>query len=92
MLNVKSALRISADSKYMVADSPCCGENPYEATFLTEQSLEQADAMTWQDQGPSRYGKKKNLQVCGIHNRATFKVERLWVADAENGLKGYTGI
>lgn len=91
VLNVKSVLRISADSKYMVADTPSCGESPAEATFLTEQSLEQVDAVTWQDQGPSRYGKKKSW-VSEIHNRVTFKVGRLWEAAAQSGLKGYLGI
>lgn len=46
VLNVKSILRISADPKHLVADSPSCGQSPAEAVFLTEQSLEQVDAMT----------------------------------------------
>lgn len=49
VLGVKYVLRISADSKYMVADSPSCGESPAEAIFQTEQSSEQIDAVTWQD-------------------------------------------
>lgn len=73
VLNVKSVLRISAHSKYMVADSARCGESPAEATFLTEQSLEQAAAMTWQDQGPSKYGQKEIFGYVGFTTESPLK-------------------
>lgn len=45
-LNVKSGLRISVYSKYVVADSPSGGESPAEATGSDRGKLRQAAAMS----------------------------------------------